>query len=114
MTTMTDISVLEVLLYNDPIGTLTRLEGDRSIFVFNESYINDENRPILGLRFKDQYGELITDFKLRRISIMPFFSNLLPEGHMRRSEILLFAFAGRGPDFLLWAVFGPDYSSPLP
>ena len=83
MTTMADVSVLEVLLYNDPIGTLTRLEGDRSIFTFNESYIADENRSVLGLRFKDPYGELITDFKLRRLSIMPYFSNLLPEGHMR-------------------------------
>ena len=78
-----DVSVLDVLLYNEPIGTLTRVEGDRSIFAFNETYIADENRPVLGLRFKDPYGELITEFKIRKISIMPFFSNLLPEGYMR-------------------------------
>jgi serine/threonine-protein kinase HipA len=109
MMTMADVSVLEVLLYNDPIGTLTRLEGDRSIFAFNESYIDDENRPVLGLRFKDPYGELITDFKLRRISIMPFFSNLLPEGHMRT---YLADLAGINPvrEFFLLAALGKDLS----
>ena len=106
---MADVSVLEVLLYNDPIGTLTRLQGERSIFAFNESYIDDKNRPVLGLRFKDSYGELITDFKLRRISIMPFFSNLLPEGHMRT---YLADLAGIDPvrEFFLLAALGKDLS----
>jgi serine/threonine-protein kinase HipA len=109
MMTMADVSVLEVLLYNNPIGTLTRLEGDRSIFTFNESYIDDETRPVLGLRFKDSYGELITDFKLRRISIMPFFSNLLPEGYMRT---YLADLAGINPvrEFFLLAALGKDLS----
>lgn len=109
MTTMADVSVLEVLLYDAPIGTLTRLEGDRSIFAFNESYIADENRSVLGLRFKDPYGGLITDFKLRRISIMPFFSNLLPEGHMRT---YLADLAGINPvrEFFLLAALGKDLS----
>ena len=107
--TMADVSVLEVLLHDDPIGTLTRLEGDRSIFAFNESYIADENRSVLGLRFKDPYGKLITDFKLRRISIMPFFSNLLPEGHMRT---YLADLAGVNPvrEFFLLAALGKDLS----
>jgi serine/threonine-protein kinase HipA len=109
MTTMADVSVLDVLLHDEPIGTLTRLEGDRSIFAFNESYIADENRFVLGLRFKDPYGELITDFKLRRISIMPFFSNLLPEGHMRA---YLADLAGINPvrEFFLLAALGKDLS----
>lgn len=109
MKTMADVSVLEVLLHDDPIGTLTRLEGDRSIFTFNESYIADENRPVLGLRFKDPYGALITDFKLRRISIMPFFSNLLPEGHLRT---YLADLAGINPirEFFLLAALGKDLS----
>ncbi len=109
MTTMADVSVLEVLLHDDPIGTLTRLEGDRSVFAFNESYIADENRFVLGLRFKDPYGGLITDFKLRRISIMPFFSNLLPEGHLRT---YLADLAGINPvrEFFLLAALGKDLS----
>jgi len=106
---MADVSVLEVLLHDDPIGTLTRLEGDRSVFAFNESYIADENRFVLGLRFKDPYGGLITDFKLRRISIMPFFSNLLPEGHLRT---YLADLAGINPvrEFFLLAALGKDLS----
>ena len=94
-------------MHNKPIGTLTRIEGDRSIFAFNESYIADENRPVLGLRFKDAYGELITEFRPRRISIMPFFSNLLPEGHMRT---YLADLAGVNPvrEFFLLGALGKD------
>lgn len=105
--TMADVSVLDVLLYDEPIGTLTRVEGDRSIFAFNDSYIADENRPTLGLGFKDPYGELITEFKVRRISIMPFFSNLLPEGQMRT---YLADQAGVNPvrEFFLLGALGED------
>lgn len=102
---MANVSVLEVRLYSEPIGTLTRIAGDRSIFAFNEEYEADENRPTLGLYFKDQHGELRTDFgHPRQISIMPFFSNLLPEGHMRT---YLAERAGVNPVrefFLLWAL----------
>ena len=60
---MADVSVLDVLLHDEPIGTLTRVGGDRSLFAFNDAYIEDENRPVLGLGFKDQFGELITEFR---------------------------------------------------
>jgi len=104
---MANVSVLEVNLYDEPIGMLTRLEGDRTIFTFNDSYVADFNRPTLGLRFKDSYGELITEFKMRQTSIMPFFSNLLPEGQMRN---YLAEQAGVNPArefFLMW-VLGQD------
>jgi len=104
---MPDVSVLEVLLYGDPIGTLTRLPDDRVLFAFNESYINDQNRPVLGLGFKDRLGGLITEFHPTKTRLTPFFSNLLPEGHMRtylaqRAEV--------NPErefYLLW-VLGQD------
>ena len=101
---MTDVSVLHVLLYDNPIGTLTRVPGDRTFFAFNETYIRDENRPVLGLHFKDTYGELRTEFKPTQAKLMPFFSNLLPEGHMRT---YLAGRAGVKPArefFLLWAL----------
>jgi len=105
---MANVSILEVRLYNEPIGTLTRIAGDRTIFAFNDEYIADENRSTLGLYFKDQYGELRTDFgHPRQTSVMPFFSNLLPEGHMRT---YLAERAGVNPVrefFLLW-VLGMD------
>jgi serine/threonine-protein kinase HipA len=81
---MADVSVLDVLLYGEPIGTLTRVPGDRILFAFNDDYINDANRPILSLHFKDVFGNLITEFPTTQTKLLPFFSNLLPEGQMRK------------------------------
>jgi len=104
---MADVSVLEVQLYGVSIGTLTHLPGDRSLFAFNEDYAANENRPVLSLKFKDELGELITDFKPVQTRVMPFFSNLLPEGSMRdylakRAEV-----KSAREFFLLW-VLGMD------
>ena len=104
---MADVAVLDILLYDEPIGTLTRVDGDRMLFAFNEEYIADENRPVLGLGFKDAIGELITEFRPTQTRVMPFFSNLLPEGHLRT---YLAERAGVNPVrefFLLW-VLGMD------
>lgn len=104
---MADVNVLDVLLHDEPIGTLTRVDGDRILFAFKDAYVADENRPVLGLGFKDQLGALITAFKPTRTRVMPFFSNLLPEGHLRT---YLAERAGVKPVrefFLLW-VFGMD------
>ena len=81
---MTDVSVLNVNLYGDTIGTLTHVGGDRTLFAFTERYIEDETRPTLSLSFQDDLGGLITEHRPYRKSVMPFFSNLLPEGHMRK------------------------------
>lgn len=81
---MADPSVLVVSLHDQEIGTLTRFADDRSLFAFNEQYINDEARPTLGQSFKDPYGELITDFAPTRTRVLPFFANLLPEGPLRK------------------------------
>jgi len=104
---MPDIVVLDVLLYGAPIGTLTYVGDDRTLFAFNEAYIEDEGRPVLSLGFKDRFGALITDFNATRMRLLPFFSNLLPEGHMRE---YLARQAGVRPArefFLIW-VLGRD------
>lgn len=104
---MADPSILNVLLYGEPIGTLTRVAGDRTLFAFNEAYIADKRRPVLSLGFKDQFGELITDFAPTQTKLIPFFSNLLPEAHMRT---YLAERANVNPErefFLLW-VLGKD------
>ena len=104
---MPDVSVLDVLLHGEPIGTLTRVGGDRILFAFNDAYISDRNRPVLGLGFKDQFGELITGFRPTQTRVSPFFANLLPEGSMRT---YLAERAGVNPArefFLLW-VLGRD------
>ena len=106
---MSNVSTLNVLLYGKLIGTITDVGGDRSLFAFTQEYIEDVNRPILSLGFKDTLGELITDFNATQTKLIPFFSNLLPEGEMRN---YLGERAGVNPDrefFLLW-VLGQDLS----
>jgi serine/threonine-protein kinase HipA len=101
---MPKVSVLDVLLYGEPIATLTRVGGDRNLFAFNEEYIADACRPTLSLGFKDHYGELLTEFRPYQTCLMPFFSNLLPEERMRD---YLAERAGVNPErefFLLWAL----------
>ena len=104
---MADVSVLNVLLHDQPIGTLTRVAGDRSLFAFNEAYIADENRPVLGLGLKDEFGELVTDFRPYQTQVMPFFSNLLPEGRMRTYLAERAGVKSVREFFLLW-VLGQD------
>lgn len=101
---MSSVSVLNVNLYGAPIGTLTNLGGDRTIFAFTDEYIADPDRATLGLAFKDEFGELYTDFRPYQKRVMPFFSNLLPEGHLRK---YLAEQAGVNPErefYLLWAL----------
>jgi serine/threonine-protein kinase HipA len=107
MAMASNVSVLNVLLYDEPIGTLTRVEGDRTLFAFNDAYINDSARPVLSLGFKDSHGNLMTEFNPVQTRVLPFFSNLLPEGRMRD---YLAERAGVNPQrefFLLW-VLGTD------
>lgn len=101
---MPDVSVLNVLLHGEVIGTITNVPGDQSIFAFNQSYIDNAQRPTLSLRFKDSLGGLITDIPKTQTRVTPFFANMLPEGSMRD---YLAERAGVNPKrefFLLWAL----------
>ena len=104
---MADLTMIEVRLHGRSIGTLTRMAGDRVLFTFHESYISDSDRPTLGLSFKDVHGGLITDFRPTQTRLLPFFSNLLPEGPMRD---YLAARAGVTPqrEFFLLRALGRD------
>lgn len=109
---MTDVSTLNVKLYGETIGTLTHVQGDRTLFSFTEDYVADQNRPTLGLSFKDDLGGLITDQPATQVRVLPYFSNLLPEGHLRA---YLAQRAGVNPlreFFLLW-VLGRDLPGAL-
>ncbi|TAL38969.1 MAG: type II toxin-antitoxin system HipA family toxin [Alphaproteobacteria bacterium] len=81
---MADVAILDVQLYGESIGTLTRFPDDRILFAFRKSYIDNADRPILSLSFKDEFGGLIADFPPTQTAALPFFSNLLPEGQMRK------------------------------
>ncbi len=101
------LSVLDLFLHNEAIGTLTRLPDDRNIFSFNEEYIHNPRRATLSLSFKDDLGNLITQVKTTRTRLQPFFANVLPEGFMRS---YLAAHANVHPDreFFLLAALGND------
>lgn len=99
---MPDVSVLDVRLYGEPIATLTHLHGGRTIFAFTDAYIENDRRPTLSLSFKDSLGGLVTKFRPYNLVVPPFFSNLLPEGPLRK---YLADRAGVKPSrefFLLW------------
>ena len=104
---MAEVSVLDVLLYDEPVGTLTRLGDDRTIFSFNQSYSEDQNRAVLSLGFKDSLGGLISEFRPVKTKLMPFFSNLLPEGPMRTYLADRAGVKANREFFLLW-VLGRD------
>ena len=101
------LGALAVRLHEKRIGMITRLPGDRHLFAFDERYVNDENRPTLSLSFKSRSGGLVTSVRPYNARVPPFFSNLLPEGHLRE---YLAARAGVKPgrEFFLLAILGAD------
>lgn len=109
---MADVSVLDVKLHEEKIGTLTHIQGDRTLFGFTDEYIADEYRPTLGLGFKDEYGRLIIDWPVKQTRLLPFFSNLLPEGHLREYLARLADVNPEREFYLLWAL-GRDLSGAI-
>ena len=104
---MPDVSVLSVRLYGEEVGTITYVGAEKTLFAFNDVYVENPERPTLGLQFKDGFGELITDFRPYKIKLMPYFSNLLPEGHLRRYLAEKADIHTDREFFLLW-VLGQD------
>ncbi len=109
---MPDVSVLDVRLSNRSIATLTHLQGDRTIFSFNDDYVRNEGRPTLSLSFKDNLGNLLTAFRPVQRVVPPFFSNLLPEGHLRRYLAERAGVNQQREFFLLW-MLGQDLPGAL-
>ncbi|HEV7367494.1 type II toxin-antitoxin system HipA family toxin [Arenibaculum sp.] len=68
-----------VFLEDFRVGTLQR-RGDVTQFVFEEGYWEDPRRPVLGLRFENAPMERHRS----RMRLPSWFSNLLPEGHLRQ------------------------------
>ena len=78
-----EITTLRVRLGRRAVGTLTLLPGDRTLFAFDDEYLDDPERPMLSLSFKDRFGGIVAEQAPTRVRVPPFFSNLLPEGHLR-------------------------------
>ncbi|MGE0006733.1 MAG: type II toxin-antitoxin system HipA family toxin [Parvibaculaceae bacterium] len=109
---MPDVSVLDVRLYGDKIGTLTLIPGDRTLFAFDKAYIDNPKRPTLSLSFKDQFGQLLTEFKPVNVRVPPFFANLLPEEPLRAYLAEQAGVNEKREFFLLW-VLGRDLPGAL-
>jgi serine/threonine-protein kinase HipA len=109
---MPDVSVLDVLLHGERIGTLTLIQGSRTLFAFNQAYIDNPKRPVLSLSFKDQFGQLLTEIPPTNTRVPPFFANLLPEGPMREYLARQAGVNEKREFFLLW-VLGRDLPGAL-
>jgi serine/threonine-protein kinase HipA len=101
------VAVLDVLLNEIPVGQLTLLPGDQTLFHFSETYINRTQRPILSQSFLDRMGQLILNQKPTYVKAPPFFSNLLPEGYLR-DYIAAKAHLKPQREFPLLALLGED------
>jgi len=77
------ISSLRLLLDGVPIGVIAQLPDQQVVTAFDLDYENDVGRPTLSLSLKTASGALRTPARTR-VRLPPFFSNLLPEGHLRQ------------------------------
>ncbi|GAA2126375.1 putative kinase Y4dM [Glycomyces algeriensis] len=68
-----------VLLHGSQIGRIHH-SGDFSEFEFTAQYLQNPNRPVLGLWFEEHLNESCASALL----LPPWFSNLLPEGPLRQ------------------------------
>jgi serine/threonine-protein kinase HipA len=106
------ISALSVRLHKRHIGVITRLAGDRQLFAFEQEYIDDPKRPTLSLSFKGSTGGLVTQTRPTARRVPPFFSNLLPEGHLR-DYLAKRADVNPEREFFLLTVLGADLPGAL-
>jgi len=106
------LNALSLRLYGKQIGVITRLAGDRQLFAFEQYYIDDQERPTLSLSFKGSTGGLVTNFRPVGRRVPVFFSNLLPEGHLR-DYLAKRADVNPEREFFLLAVLGADLPGAL-
>jgi serine/threonine-protein kinase HipA len=102
------VHTLEVRIGRTRVGTLVHVGNEDMLFSFDKAYVEDaEHRPTLSLSFKAESGGLLERARPTHVRLPPFFSNLLPEAHLRD---YLARRGGVHPDrefFLLW-LLGAD------
>lgn len=101
------IKALAVFLGDRRVGTINRFPNDRHLFAFEQEYIDDPNRTTLSLSYKGQSGELVTSVRPVTKRLPAFFSNLLPEGHLR-TYLAEQADVNEEREFFLLAALGAD------
>jgi serine/threonine-protein kinase HipA len=106
------VSSLAVKLNGRRVGTITQLPGEKQFFAFEQDYLDDPGRPTLSLSYKSRNGGLVTAVRPVHRRVPAFFSNLLPEGHLRA---YLAEQAGVNPEreYFLLAALGADLPGAL-
>src|SRR5579864_1916059 len=74
---------LEIFLGATRVGTITNLTTDHNVFTFDDDYLADPSRPVLSSGFNNTKGEIREKLRVPHVRLLPFFANLLPEGHLR-------------------------------
>ena len=75
-------STLQIFLGDVLVGSIVALHGRETVFTFDDSYVENDDRPTLSRGFIDAFGRLRV--RAGRVGrILPFFANLLPEGDLR-------------------------------
>jgi serine/threonine-protein kinase HipA len=106
-------TVLDVLLHDCHVGTITNIAGDTNIFVMDDDFRNDPGAPVLSFKaFRDATGTYRTAFRPTRTRLHPYFSNLLPEGHLR-TYLARHAHVNAVRDFPLIWILGRDLPGAL-
>lgn len=107
------VQTLEVRLHDAVVGTLVHLGNEDLVFAFDKSYVDaPDTRPTLSLSYKAADGGLVERARPTHVRLPPFFTNLLPEAHLRA---YLAERGGIHPDrefFLLW-LLGNDLPGAL-
>jgi serine/threonine-protein kinase HipA len=106
------LNALSVRLHGRQIGIINRLAGDQQLFAFEQDYLDDPQRPTLSLSFKSAGGGLVTTVRPVTRRVPPFFSNLLPEGHLR-TYLARLAEVKPEREFFLLAALGADLPGAL-
>jgi serine/threonine-protein kinase HipA len=109
---MKKLNALAVRLHGRQIGIINRLAGEHQIFSFEQDYIDDPQRATLSLSFKNSTGGLVMSMRPIPRRVPPFFSNLLPEGHLR-TYLAKIADVKPEREFFLLAVLGADLPGAL-
>jgi serine/threonine-protein kinase HipA len=77
------VHTLNVRLHDRHVGTITNLVSDHNVFIFDPAYLAEWNAPVLSLGFLNAEGKVRNPSRTPQVRLHPFFSNLLPEGHLR-------------------------------
>lgn len=113
MTKVPRTAVLDVWLHDRHVGTITNIVNDTNIFVMDEEYRSDPGAPALSFKaFRDATGAYRTAFRPTQTRLHPYFSNLLPEGHLR-TYLAAHAHVKSVRDFPLIWVLGRDLPGAL-